>query len=205
MVDRCGDLQEQATEAAAAAAVGSMPGLDGPPTAGRNSAEIDRDHPFITLITRLAAARAAAQARQAAAAAAGGSGATAAASAGQDGADAAADVEMQQSRPHASVHIGQRPVMWNPTVPAGSATPGSSSNSSSPAADVVQDGGSEEPTEVAAAHRLASLRALMSAIRASALRREGYSQPQGDVEAGDAAAGGSDAASSSASSRQGMV
>jgi len=186
--------QEQAAEAAAAAAVGTVPGLDGSPQAGRGGVEVDRDHPLYTLITRLAAARAAAQARQLAN--------STAAAGGSSGADDAADVEMQQATREARSRLGRDPTFWAPAssaAPAPAPAPAPTAASSARVGDRGQESG-EEQVEAAAAQRLASLRALMGAIRASALRGEVFGQQR--QEGGSSTA---PAAGSAGSSRHGMV
>lgn len=168
------DVQEQAAEAAAAAAVGNVPGLDGSTQQGRVEV-VDRDHPLVAVIARLAAARAAAQARQ--------MGAASATAGGASSNDIeAADVEMQQARQA----LGRDPTFWPPAAAA----------AASPA---QQQEGQAQSVVDAAAQRRASLRALMTAIRASALRGEvpGPAQQQQQSGASDSSA--------VASSRQNMV
>jgi len=187
-------MQEQAAEAAAAAAVGTVPGLDGPPQAGRGGVEVDRDHPLFTLIARLAAARAAAQARQLA-----NNSSTAAPAAAQaTGSQDASDVEMQQAGRDARSRLGRDPSFWAPAATA----PATSTASSHVVGESSQESGQEQ-SEVTAAQRLASLRALMGAIRASALRGEVLGQQQ--QEGGSSTASGGGSAGGAASSRHGMV
>jgi hypothetical protein len=176
-------VQEQAAEAAAAAAVGTVPGLDGPT---RAPAE-DRDHALVTLITRLAAARAAAQTRQMqAAAAAAGTSAAGAAAGSSSGSVDVVDVEMQQGpqqvQRQALSQLGRDPTFW---APAGSS--GAAEGAQQPAEQ-------EQQAEVAASQRLASLQALMSAITATAMRGETVGQQQQAPGGSTSAAGSSSGA-----------
>lgn len=174
-------LQEQAAEAAAAAA-GTVPGLDGPTQAGPGSTEVDRNHPVVHMLARLAAARAAAQARRAGISS---SAATGASSSSTD----VIDVEMQQAR-DARSRLGRDATFWAPvTAAAGD--------------NGAQQQEEQQSTEAAAAQRMASLRALMGAIRASAMREQSPARQQPHASSDSTAAGSSSGAGTSG--RQGMV
>jgi hypothetical protein len=131
----------------------------------------DRDQPVNAAIARLAALRAAIDARRAAASS------SAAASTAADSSSSIGTVDLEQGRREALSRLGRDPTFWSPAATAAGA-------------GQVQQQEEEQQPEAAAAQRLASLRALMTAIRASAMRGE---TPGQQHQAGDsnAAAGSS--------------
>jgi hypothetical protein len=175
----CDWLQEQAAAEAAAAAVGTVPGLDGPTQPGRVEVA-DRDQSIVAAVARLAALRAAIDARRAAAS----SSAAASPAADPSSSIDAVDLEMQQARRGALSRLGRDPTFWSPAATAARA------------GQVQQQ---EEQQQPEASQRLASLRALMTAIRASAMRGEAPGQQQ-QQQVGD-----SNEAAPAGSSRQSMV
>jgi hypothetical protein len=176
----CDWLQEQAAAEAAAAAVGTVPGLDGPTQPGRVEVA-DRDQSIVAAVARLAALRAAIDARRAAAS----SSAAASPAADPSSSIDAVDLEMQQARRGALSRLGRDPTFWSPAATAARA------------GQVQQQ--EEEQQQPEASQRLASLRALMTAIRASAMRGEAPGQQQ-QQQVGD-----SNEAAPAGSSRQSMV
>jgi hypothetical protein len=177
-------LQEQAAEAAAAAA-GTVPGLDGATQAGRGGVEVGGNHPLVHMLARMAAARAAAQARQAHVSSAAAPGTS---SSNGD----VVDVEMQQAR-DAHSRLGRDATFWAPVTAAAGDN----------RVQLQQE--EQQATEAAAAQRMTSLRALMGAIRASALREQPTRQ-QPEASSDNTAAGSiSSSSEAGASGRQGMV